>query len=980
MRRSWIALALATATSLALLLAPAALAVPRGSTVLLDRPSGFGALPFSGNDDAFSPRHSLSANGCFVVFTSEADDLLSTDQNSAENVYRQNRCASGTAPVQVNKTATGEPAEAGSFNFSPTISADGRYVAFATGAKNLEPTASDNHMQVMVKDMNTGALTFASRGNGPDGGPAVYAFEAVISGDGSAVAFATDGVLDGENADGVAQDSDIYIRLLAQNKTRMVSVTSTGARGGARGYFDISYDGKNVAFVSGEKLDPGDTDSGDDVYLRRGIGTAAEATRLVSFSGGGQTAGADGGNNVAISGNLVAYTSDGAWVSACPDACNAATRVDMPLTGGDNTGSDFDPFFPQTSGAAPTQVLWSTRSPLDPSDTDGSADVYRAPLSGGAVSLVTGGVSGGVFGADSTESGSLVVFSSDAPGLPGTGGAATQVFEKNGAQLRNLLQDAGLPVRDKQSGEGEIGRLHAVSADGRLVVFRTDAAGMGAPFLPDSGRHVDQVAVRDVVSGATTLVSVAPDGKPQNDASRSDFHEAGMNAAGTRVVFGSRATNLVPGVPAGKEHVYLRDLAAGTTRLIDRNAAGNPTAGGADAPQISGDGSKVVFRSDSTDLPGANGNDHVYEVNLASGAMTLLDVAANGDPANGSASEADPDFDGGRVAFASQASNLGGATPPGADVYVRDLATGKTTLASVQDAPSGTQRFFVEPSISGDGTRVAFTERGLGSDVDRAYVRDMTAGTTVAASTTATSEQRVGQPSISTDGTRIAFRQQQGIFVRKLGESAQTRVDLADDTDAPGHLGAFEVSLSGNGECAAFASQSDDLVRPSYGPDDSHVYLRAVGGSCPGAAPSTPDTRAPVISGAHAVPKRFAVAGGRTARSAGAAGSVAEPAQAAAKRKRVHRGTRFVFKLSEAARTRISIARRARAAHGHRRFTKVVTLTRSKTRKGKNRIAFSGRVGKRALGPGVYQATLVATDRAGNRSRPKHLTFTIVRG
>jgi hypothetical protein len=61
------------------------------------------------------------------------------------------------------------------------------------------------------------------------------------------------------------------------------------------------------------------------------------------------------------------------------------------------------------------------------------------------------------------------------------------------------------------------------------------------------------------------------------------------------------------------------------------------------------------------------------------------------------------------------------------------------------------------------------------------------------------------------------------------------------------------------------------------------------------------------------------------------------------------------------------------------RYVPAGTLTRSKLAAGPHSTPFSGRIGKRALKPGSYRATLMATDAAGNKSAPKTVTFRIVR-
>jgi Tol biopolymer transport system component len=923
------------AIALALALAPSAGAVPQGSTTLIDRPSGFGALPYDGQWHTNAGDHSLSADGCFVVFMSESDALLPTDENSATNVYRLNRCSPGTPPQQVNATAGGEPAAAQSYSNSPTISADGRYVAFMTDAPNLVP-ATDGREQVAVKDMATGAVSVVSRGDGTNGAPSADAGPGVISGNGQVVAFLARGPLDAENVDGVSTQYDLFIRNLATGRTTMVSLAANNTPGGGTIWFDISHGGDSVAFVSNGKLTADDADTGQDAYLRRGIGTSTPSTRLVSFAGG-QTAGADSATGVAIAGDggAVAFTNDKAWITTCPQTCSAATRLDKENTGGSNTEADATPFFAQTSGAAPARVFWITASALDPADTNGVRDIYGAPVGGGPVALVSGGeATVDIHGGDATAGAGVVILSSNTASLPG-GGTGTQAFERTGGKTRNLAAVAGLAPRPREDGDAELGRLHAVSDDGRMVAFTSTSLALGAPPRADNGGRLSQVFVRDVVTGATALASVGPGDVPLVG------REPSIDAAGRKVAFTGGAGDVA--------HVYVRDVATGTTVQVDR------ALDGAEAPQISGDGTKVVFISKSADLPGGgSGTPHAYLADLTAGTVELVDRAPNGDPSGG-AHEADLSHDGSRVAFVGRGANLGGPSPD-FHVYVRDVKAGTTTWASVAPEPvaGGSESL---PSLSADGTRLAFVQSDpVGPRV--AYVRDLARETTVPASTAG---PLADYPSLSRDGAVVAFVQGLAVFVRDLSQPGQARVDLRDGSGAPGRFGGYQVSLSGNGRCAAFASHSDDLVAPSYGPDGSHLYLRAVSGDCPGGAGgpgSGPgrDTTAPVIGRARLTAKRFSLAKRKTARAA------KRP------RRKLARGTKFVFSLSEDARTRITIVRKRTR----------IALTRSKTRRGLNRIAFSGRVGKKKLRPGVYKATLVATDAAGNRSKPKRLSFRVV--
>jgi hypothetical protein len=110
-------------------------------------------------------------------------------------------------------------------------------------------------------------------------------------------------------------------------------------------------------------------------------------------------------------------------------------------------------------------------------------------------------------------------------------------------------------------------------------------------------------------------------------------------------------------------------------------------------------------------------------------------------------------------------------------------------------------------------------------------------------------------------------------------------------------------------------------------------------------------------------------------------------------RRRTPVGTTFNFKLSEPARVSIAIGQRrsgrrrgkrcvapTRSLRRARKCTRLVgkgTLTRN-AKQGANSVAFSGRIGFRPLKPGRYQATLTATDAAGNRSRPVLVYFRVV--
>ena len=506
----------------------------------------------------------------------------------------------------------------------------------------------------------------------------------------------------------------------------------------------------------------------------------------------------------------------------------------------------------------PTRVYWSSYSPLDPSDTNHAVDIYGWDIGNttynSSIHLMTGGQDlANVENGSATDDGTVTLFSSSASNLPGSNGLVGQVYVRRAGIDTNVSQPLGVAPRTSDAGFAYLDPQHQVSNDGSEVAFTSDAPAFGS--VPGPQGPPDQVLVRNVVTGVTTLASAASNGVTAGNGSSSD---PSIDAAGNLVVFESSASNLVPGDDNQADDVFVHNLSTGATTLVDRTAGGGPPAQGAYDPEISADGTKVVFISRSIDLPGAalDGNEHVYEVDLATGDETLIDRDNAGDVANGGAREVDLDGNGQRVAFISNASNLGGSTDD--SVYVRDLtnpASPTTTWVSVpQDGnPAHDSTFYV--SIDGDGGRVAWTETnpnfGFGMTEDNeVFVRDLASKTTQLVSTgpAGVADQDASEPSLSADGTRVSFESEAdnlpgaipgygNVFVRDLATGTTVLGSARDGTDSSGRFGAGDGSLSGNGECVAFDSQSDDLVSGGYGSDFEHIFLHALSGACPAAAP-----------------------------------------------------------------------------------------------------------------------------------------------
>ena len=213
-----------------------------------------------GNGDSFSP--SISADGRFVAFVSEATNLVRGDTNGAADVFVHDRETDRTSRVSV----ASDGAQAAGDAFSPSISGDGRYVAFATDAGNVVPGDDNRASDVFVHDNQTGrtVLVSAAGGHPSDRGSSAPS----LSADGRVVAFVTDGPL---VADDTNNTEDVYVADLATGALRRVSLASDGTEGNRPSLGpSISADATVVAFESlATNLVVADSNAAEDVFWRR---------------------------------------------------------------------------------------------------------------------------------------------------------------------------------------------------------------------------------------------------------------------------------------------------------------------------------------------------------------------------------------------------------------------------------------------------------------------------------------------------------------------------------------------------------------------------------------------------------------------------------------------------------------------------------------------------------------------------------------
>ena len=317
---------------------------------------------------------------------------------------------------------------------------------------------------------------------------------------------------------------------------------------------------------------------------------------------------------------------------------------------------------------------------------------------------------------------------------------------------RRDLRTGALVLVSASSSPGK-SRAPAISADGSLVAFESDAPGLD----PDDHDHVRNVFVANLVVGTVQRVSAGAARTPA------------LSADGRRVAYertGKAAALVVQRVVDG---AVLRTLAS------------------AYRPALSGDGASVAYETRRRVGPrDANRSWDVARAPVAGGSPVLVSVGRNGRAPRGASLSASLDADGSVVAFQSDAAGLvRGDRNRLRDVFVRDLRTGRTLRVSVDRCggdPDGYSRY---PSISADGRRVAFDShasdfvRAATDGRGHAYVTTVRAGAHPRLVDTrpggTPSSRTAFSPALSADGVTVAFP----TFGYDLGpRDANRRVDV----------------------------------------------------------------------------------------------------------------------------------------------------------------------------------------------------------
>lgn len=249
-----------------------------------------------------STRCAISADGRFVAFESDASNLVAGDSNGEGDVFVHDRETGMT--TRVSRSWSG--GQGNESSWYPSISADGRHVAFSSNATNLVPGDTNASTDAFVHDRQSGTTTRVSVSSSGVQGD-MYTLGPVISGDGRMVAFSSFA------SDLVEGDTnwahDVFVHDTQTGATTRVSVDSSGGQVHGDSYCNsLSHDGRYVAFESPSKtLVPGDTGNHRDVFVHDQQSGATE--RVSVDSSGGEGNGDSEYGSISADGRFVAFSS-----------------------------------------------------------------------------------------------------------------------------------------------------------------------------------------------------------------------------------------------------------------------------------------------------------------------------------------------------------------------------------------------------------------------------------------------------------------------------------------------------------------------------------------------------------------------------------------------------------------------------------------------------------------------------------------------
>lgn len=324
-----------------------------------------------------------------------------------------------------------------------------------------------------------------------------------------------------------------------------------------------------------------------------------------------------------------------------------------------------------------------------------------------------------------------------------------------------------------------------------------------------------------------------------------DSAEPAISLDGRYVLFASSASNLVPGDNNGKDDIFLRDLWTGTTTLVSTTASGGQLDADSYGPQLV-DGNHIAFISSSNNVvndgnPADNFADIFYK-DLTTGHIMRVTSSTSGEQANSASApygRYEISADGHYIFFASSATNLvSGDTNSRIDIFRKNLITGELTRASTgAQNQEGIDGDSISPSVSADGNFLVF-ESGATNLVSNdgnhradIFRKNLTTGEIVLVSRSSQGTQgnfESMRPKVSPDGNIVVFETyatnlvdgltlngKRQVLVKNIKDNTVTLVSAIKDAQGnlvQGNGDSRDPYISADGRYIIFDSVANNLV------------------------------------------------------------------------------------------------------------------------------------------------------------------------
>lgn len=515
-------------------------------------------------------------------------------------------------------------------NVAPVISANGRYLAFASGLGNLvpnDPTLVGTEVEgpdVFLMDLVTRQIQLISvSSQGANGNRFAFYDSLSISADGRYVAFASDATnLVPNDTNG---ETDVFVRDILTGTTVLASVSSSGAQLAAKTLdFNlrpaISANGQFVVFQSeANNLVPNDTNGDDQDIFVRDL-RAGTTTRVSVNSRGEQT---KPWNVIASADSRTpSISGDGRFVTFESNAINLDSR--------DTGANNFDIFVHDRQTGQTRQVSVNSQGAVATGESAQETSFGGFSKTGWSTNAVI------------SANGRYVVFQSGATNLVANDtNDRVDIFRHDLQTNETILISAGLNG-SLANGGSSIGfsRNGAISSDGRYVVFQSLASNL----VPNDTNNALDVFIRDVITGTTERISVNSSGQEASGGRPATVSGDGtVSDDGRFVAFLSQSANLVNDAfaPFGVS-IYLRDRlgspqsgggSSNPGKILTGNSGNNRLVGGKGDDLLNGLGGndRLVGGAGNDQLSGGAGRDQFIFNRLSDRQDEILDFTLRQD-------------------------------------------------------------------------------------------------------------------------------------------------------------------------------------------------------------------------------------------------------------------------------------------------------------------------------------------------------------